>query len=111
VSPPPYAQFGRRSEKLDPEQLLLALEDIEQAIAGNEAADDKEDPVAARARGDKRRANRGALATSPNSRRAAAAPRRAGLAGTSSPSRIAARYRLGSFCIDEPIPTPAVLTC
>ena len=35
------AQFGRRSEKLDPEQLLLALEDIEQAIAGNEAADDR----------------------------------------------------------------------
>src|SRR5207249_4225885 len=31
------AQFGRRSEKLDPEQLLLALEDIEQAIAGDEA--------------------------------------------------------------------------
>ena len=31
------AQFGKRSEKLDPEQLLLALEDIEQAIAGNEA--------------------------------------------------------------------------
>jgi hypothetical protein len=40
------AQFGRRSEKLDPEQLLLALEDIEQAVAGNEAADDKKDPVA-----------------------------------------------------------------
>src|SRR5215204_427476 len=35
------AQFGRRSEKLDPEQLLLALEDIEQAVAGNEAAEDK----------------------------------------------------------------------
>jgi transposase len=34
------AQFGRRSEKLDPEQLLLAIEDIEQAIAGNEAADE-----------------------------------------------------------------------
>src|SRR2546422_8534222 len=50
------AQFGRRSEKLDPEQLLLALEDIEQAIAGNEAADDKKDPVAARARSEKRRA-------------------------------------------------------
>src|SRR5713226_4771350 len=57
------AQFGRRSEKLDPEQLFLALEDIEQAIAGNEADDDKKDPVAARARGDKRRANRGALPT------------------------------------------------
>src|SRR6202049_887790 len=55
------AQFGRRSEKLDPEQLLLALQDIEQAVAGNEAADDKKDPAAARARGDKRRANRGAL--------------------------------------------------
>ena len=55
------AQFGRRSEKLDPEQLFLALEDIEQAIAGSEAADDKKDPVAARARSDKRRANRGAL--------------------------------------------------
>jgi transposase len=31
------AQFGRRSEKLDPEQLFLALEDIEQAVAGSEA--------------------------------------------------------------------------
>src|ERR1700694_5759766 len=55
------AQFGRRSEKLDPEQLLLALEDIEQAVAGNEAADDNKDPAAARTRGDKRRTNRGAL--------------------------------------------------
>jgi transposase len=27
------AQFGRRSEKLDPEELGLGLEDIEQAIA------------------------------------------------------------------------------
>src|SRR6202165_308720 len=55
------AQFGRRSEKLDPEQLLRVLEDIEQPIAGNEAADDKKDPAAARTRGDKRRTNRGAL--------------------------------------------------
>jgi transposase len=30
------AQFGRRSEKLDDEQLLLALEDVEQPIATNE---------------------------------------------------------------------------
>src|SRR5260221_5061174 len=44
-----------------PLTLLLALEDIEQAIAGNEAADDKKDPVAARARSEKRRANRAAL--------------------------------------------------
>ena len=55
------AQFGRRSEKLDPEQLLLALEDIEQAIAENEACDDKKDVQAAKARAEKRRANRGAL--------------------------------------------------
>jgi transposase len=55
------AQFGRRSEKLDPEQLLLAIEDIEQAVAGNEAIEDKKDPAGARTRGDKRRSNRGAL--------------------------------------------------
>jgi transposase len=54
-------QFGRRSEKLDPEQLLLALEDIEQAIAADEARDDKKDAVAAEARNEKRRTNRGAL--------------------------------------------------
>jgi transposase len=55
------AQFGRRSEKLDPDQLDLALEDIEQAVAANEAADDKTDAAAAKARAEKRRANRGAL--------------------------------------------------
>ena len=55
------AQFGRRSEKLDPEQLLLAIEDIEQALAGDEAAEDKKDPVDARKRADKRRVDRGAL--------------------------------------------------
>ena len=55
------AQFGRRSEKLDPEQLLLAIEDIEQAIAGTAAAADKKDAAGARARSAKRRASRGAL--------------------------------------------------
>jgi hypothetical protein len=55
------AQFGRRSEKLDSEQLFLAFEDIEQAIAGSEADEDKKDPAAARTRAEKRRANRGAL--------------------------------------------------
>ena len=53
------AQFGRRSEKLDPEQLPLAIEDIEQALAGDEAAEDKKDPAGARKRADKRRADRG----------------------------------------------------
>jgi transposase len=55
------AQFGRHSEKLDPDQLLLAIEDTEQAIAANEAAADKTDPAAAKARAEKRRSNRGAL--------------------------------------------------
>jgi transposase len=55
------AQFGRRSEKLDPDQMLLALEDIEQAIAESEAHDDKKDAKAAKARSETRRANRGAL--------------------------------------------------
>jgi transposase len=54
-------QFGRRSEKLDSDQLALAFEDIEQAIAATEAADDKKDSVGARARAEKRRASRGAL--------------------------------------------------
>src|ERR1700752_1996306 len=55
------AQFGRRSEKLDPEQLRLAIEDIEQALASDEAAEDKKDPAGARKRADKRRADRGSL--------------------------------------------------
>jgi transposase len=50
------AQFGRRSEKLDPEQWQLAIEDIEQAVAGEEAAEDKKDPAGAHRRADKRRA-------------------------------------------------------
>ena len=39
-------QFGGRSEKLDRDQLQLAFEDVEQAVAATEAADDKHDPVA-----------------------------------------------------------------
>ena len=55
------AQFGRRSERLDPEQMLLAFEDIEQAIAGDEAREEKNDAAVAAAGAAKRRANRGAL--------------------------------------------------
>ena len=39
-------QFGRRSEKLDPDQLALAFEDVEQAVAASEAADDKQNEAA-----------------------------------------------------------------
>ena len=38
------AQYGRSSEKLNPDQLELTLEDVEQAVAGIEAGEDKEQP-------------------------------------------------------------------
>ena len=54
-------QFGRRSEKLDPDQLNLAFEDLEQAVAEAEAEQEKADPALTRARAEKRRAERGSL--------------------------------------------------
>src|SRR3954462_7765385 len=69
-------QFGRRSEKLDPDQLNLALEDVEQAIpdtpkrgmkddnrapAKPEAGREKPDRAFKRARVETRRASRGSL--------------------------------------------------
>ena len=52
-------RFGRRSERLDPDQLALALEDIEQTVAAIEAAADRAGPPdRPRAR---RKINRGAL--------------------------------------------------
>src|SRR3954470_10770390 len=54
-------QFGPRSEKLDPDQLNLALDDVEQAIAETEAEQGKTDPVFKRARAETRRARRGSL--------------------------------------------------
>jgi transposase len=55
------AMFGRRSEKLDPGQLELALEDAEQEIAEDRAGQDAGDAALRRSRGQHRRANRGAL--------------------------------------------------
>jgi transposase len=55
------AQYGRSSEKLNQDQLELALEDVEQAVAGIEAEEDKSSPAKSRERAAKRRANRGAL--------------------------------------------------
>jgi transposase len=54
-------RFGRRSEKLDPDQLNLALEDVEQAIAETEAQQEKADPAFKRVRAETRRAGRGSL--------------------------------------------------
>lgn len=52
-------QFGRRSEQLDPDQLLLGLEDAETALAQAEAADEAK---TGRARSDRpRKTNRGSL--------------------------------------------------
>src|SRR3954470_6591391 len=56
-----HLQFGRRSEKLDPDQLNLALEDIEQAIAETEAEKAKANPAFKRARTETRRADSGSL--------------------------------------------------
>src|ERR1700719_1627491 len=56
-------RFGPRSEKLDPDQLALMLEDVEQSIAAGEAeADGKdEDRPAKTSVRRKRQINRGAL--------------------------------------------------
>jgi hypothetical protein len=56
------AQLGRRSEQLiDPEQLQLGLEDLEQAVAAAEAAAEKGDATLQASRRRTRRVNRGAL--------------------------------------------------
>ncbi|MDV3253682.1 transposase, partial [Devosia sp. BK] len=52
------AAFGRRSEKSDPDQFELALEDLETAIAVIHAEEDAEDRVA-RGPAKPRNANRG----------------------------------------------------
>jgi transposase len=54
------AAFGRRSEKSDPEQFELALEDLETAMAVNHAEEDAEDHAAKRPT-KPRDANRGAF--------------------------------------------------
>jgi transposase len=56
------ALFGRRSEKAaHPDQLQLALEDIEQALAQSEAEAERADATLKASRSRQRRVNRGAL--------------------------------------------------
>jgi len=56
------ALFGRRSEKtVDPDQLQLALEDLEQALAQSAAAAEQADATLKASRTQQRRVNRGAL--------------------------------------------------
>ena len=54
-------RFGRRSERLDPDQLALALEDLEQTLAAMEATAAKDDKAATKPVARKRQINRGAL--------------------------------------------------
>ncbi|WP_420836830.1 transposase domain-containing protein [Bradyrhizobium algeriense] len=54
------AQFGRKSERLDPEQLQLAIEDLETAVAAEDAEQDKTAPIE-EAPKKKRKTNRGSL--------------------------------------------------
>jgi transposase len=55
------AQFGRKSERLSEDQLILALEELETASAKAEAEEEKKDEELKRERTKKRRANRGSL--------------------------------------------------
>ena len=55
------AQFGKSSEKLSPDQLQLALEDIDQAVADVQAEEEKADGATRERRTKERRANRGKL--------------------------------------------------
>lgn len=54
-------QFGRRAETLPEEQMLLGLEEVEQAAARKAAEAEQAAPAARQAGAAKRRANRGAL--------------------------------------------------
>src|SRR5881227_2600897 len=54
-------RFGRRAETLPEDQMLLGLEDVEQTVAGDEAAADQMTPAERAARTEKRRSNRGSL--------------------------------------------------
>lgn len=56
-----YGSKSERLSRLDPDQLALALEDIEQALAKNEAVEAKASGTPPQSRDARRRTNRGAL--------------------------------------------------
>src|ERR1700679_2772009 len=53
-------RFGRRAESLPEDQMLLGLEDVEQSLAGEDAAKPMT-PTERSARAERRRSNRGSL--------------------------------------------------
>src|SRR5262245_17580819 len=54
-------RFGRRAERLDPEQLALALEDVEQTLAAGDAAAENDSTARKQVTPRTRQINRGAL--------------------------------------------------
>jgi len=54
-------RFGRRAERLDPKQLALALEDVEQTLAAVDAAAENDSTARKQATPRRRQINRGAL--------------------------------------------------
>lgn len=54
-------RFGRRSEQLDPDQLALALEEVEQTLSAAEAAQEKNPALASTKSRQRRQINRGSL--------------------------------------------------
>src|ERR1700736_1102351 len=54
-------RFGRRAETLPEDQMLLALEEVEQTVAGDEAAADQMMTAERAARAERRRSNGGLL--------------------------------------------------
>src|SRR4249919_2161921 len=54
-------RFGRRAERLDPEQLALALEDVEQTLAAGDAAAENDSTARKQVTPRGRQINRGAL--------------------------------------------------
>jgi transposase len=54
-------RFGRRAEQLDPEQLALALEDVEQTLAAADAAAENDSTARKQVTPRRRQINRGAL--------------------------------------------------
>ena len=61
-------RFGRRAETLPEDQMLLGLEDVEQSLAGDDAAKPMT-PAERSARAERRRSNRGCLPAHRNDRR------------------------------------------
>lgn len=82
-------RFGRKAETLPEDQMLLSLEDVEQAEADRAAETDGSSPANRQARAHKRRINRGAAGASARGLRSSSmsTTRPAVLPGRTAPDR------------------------